>query len=46
MTVTARLVRLVRAGPRELALRLAHRLAALVTPAHRTNASGNNQSQR
>ena len=33
-------------GPRELARKLVEKLVALVAPAHRTNASGNNQSQR
>jgi DNA repair protein RadC len=41
-------VRLLRAAahPREVARRLLDRVLAAVVPAHRTNPSGNNQSQR
>lgn len=46
MSVAARLAAALRARPRDLVVRALHRLAAALTPAHRTNASGNNQSQR
>jgi len=46
--VLAALGRLVRGevGPRELCRKVVEKVVAKVAPAHRTNASGNNQSQR
>lgn len=44
--IAARLGRLLRLRPAELARAVAAAVVARLAPAHRTNASGNNQSQR